>query len=250
MMFYSIVTHSNGVYRVSGARGRRPFKGLQQQEPRDQRVVDGRQQAGRAPRPLSVAATAQAQEPRGQTEPGQARAQVVQPTGPEEPAGDAAAARRTDADVEVRVPDAGGRPSSAVVPGQAAGSGDQDQDGAAHPAHPAKVGRRLISGFVRTWAAIAAVIAYRFRRRFGAPRAHRYFTPICDLKHKRIIIKKDLIFNGRRRNFVNYNIIFYCFPKTSFVFAYSVIITIICIITIIIVIIRSRYASKDRHLNL
>lgn len=99
--------------------------------------------------------------------------------------------------MEVRVPDAGDRPSSAVLPGQAADSGDQDQDGAAHPAHPAKVGRRLISGFVRTWAALAAVIAYRFRRRFGVPRANRYFTPIRSLKHKRIIMKKDPIFNDR-----------------------------------------------------
>jgi len=77
MISYSIVTHSNGVFRVSGTRDRRPFQGLQQQEPRDQRVVDGRQQADGAPRPLSVAAAAQAQEPRGETEPGQARAQVV-----------------------------------------------------------------------------------------------------------------------------------------------------------------------------
>lgn len=169
MIFYRIVTYSNGVFCVSGTRDRRPFQGLQQQESRDQRVVDGRQQADGAPRPLSVAAVAQAQEPRGQTEPGQARAQVVQPTGSEEPAGDAAAAHRTDADVEVRVPDPGDRPSSAVLPGQAADSGDKDQDGASDPAHPAKVGRRLISGFVRTWASLAAVISYRFCSRFGAP---------------------------------------------------------------------------------
>lgn len=54
------MTHSNGVFRVSGTRDRRPFQGLQQQEPRDQRVVDGRQQADGTPRPLSVAAAAQA----------------------------------------------------------------------------------------------------------------------------------------------------------------------------------------------
>lgn len=127
--------------------------------------------------------------------------------------------------MEVRVPDAGGRQSSAVLPGQAADSGDQDQDSASDPAHPAKVGRRLISGFARTWAALVAVIAYRFRRLFGAPRAHRYFTPICNLKHKRIIMKKDPIFNDRLSIdgafFVNYNIIFYYFPKTSFVLLLS-----------------------------
>lgn len=182
----------------TGARARRSVQRLQQQEARDERVDDGEQTATAAATATATAtataaatatatataAAAQVPEGRGQIEQGQARAEVDQPTGPEEPVGDATAADGPVADVEVRVqsPVRGGQ-TPPVLPEETADDGSrvrgravpdagraQDQDGAAHTAHPAKVGQLTCT---------ACVVTLRLNNYYNRVYFRRVFRLLC-----------------------------------------------------------------------